>query len=339
MMKYIFNLSFFGFFFLLFACNEVQESSGTQSTEPLIAPNDNIRQLDEMIINEPDNAKLYEMRGDAFFKLEGYDEAIVDYEKAMNIEPGNLIYPQKLAAVYMDYGRSRKAYNVMTAASFQFPDSIDLQLKYAEYQIILKKNNDAFQTLQKVLKLDRHNAVAYFMMGVNFKDVDEIEKAIASLQTAVDKDSDFVDAWMLLGYIYDEKDDPLAAKFFDNAIASEPEYLDAYLAKGNHYGNQGKFNDAIKVFRQLNVMQQGQNADAIYNIALSYVQMDSLNQAFDNFKICTKLEPTYTKAYYYLGFVSQKMGKLDQAKEYYQQTLNLDPEFERAEKGLAELQK
>ena len=337
-MKYLLKISFFGILISFFGCGQTESANDNANKQPTNAPNDIIRHLDEEILKAPENAALYDMRGDAFYKLEGYDEAILDYEKAMSIEPGNVNYPLKLADVYMNYGRSRKAYNIMTAASFQFPDSIDLQLKYAEYQIILKKNNDAFQTLQKVLKLDRHNAVAYFMMGVNFKDVDDIDKAISSFQTAVDKDSDFVDAWMMLGYIYDEKDDPLAERFFDNAIASDPDYLDAYMAKGNHFGNQGKFSKAIEVFEAL-ITKQGQNPDAYFNIGLSYVQMDSLQQALDNFVICTQVEPTYVKGHYYLGVVNEKMGKKDEAKKYFQQTLNLDPDFERATKALENLSK
>ena len=320
------------------SCGDTTGSSAVDSDQSLTAPNDIIKQLDEEILKDGDNATLYDMRGDAFDRIEGYDEAILDYEKAMSIDPGNINYPQKLAEVYMKYGRSRKAYNIMTSASYQFPDSIDLQLKFAEYQIILKKNNDAFQTLQKVLKLDEHNAIAYFMMGINFKDVGEKDKAIASLQLAVEKDSDFVDAWMMLGYLYDEKNDPLAAKFFDNAIASDPNFLDAYLAKGNHYGNQGKFTEAIEVFKALNT-KQGQNPDAYYNIGLSYVQLDSLQQAYDNFKISTNVEPTYVKAYYYLGVVSERMGKIDEAKNYFKQTLNLDPDFKRATEALEILNK
>ena len=302
-------------------------------TENLSQTELEIRSLDAQIEKEPKNAKLYELRGDSFFKLDGYDEAINDYTNAMELDQKNPIYPQKLAAVYMNYNRSRKAYNIMTAASFKFPQDTSLLLKLAEYEVLLKKNNEAFQTLQKVLKIDRHRAEAYFLMGLNFKDTGEMDKAINSFQTAVDKDSDYVEALMMLGYIYDEKNDPIAVRFFDNAIASEPNYMDAYLAKGNHFGNMGEFLKAIEVFKQINE-KDGQNPDAYYNIGLAYMQIDSFKLASDNFKICTQLEPTYVKGHYYMGLASEKLGNKEQAKQYYQQAINLDPKMERAKQAL-----
>ncbi len=328
-------ISFLG----ILACTSettVENASTKTVVENLSQTELEIKSLDAQIEKEPQNAKLYELRGDSFFKLEAYDEAIVDYTSAMELDQKNSIYPQKLAAVYMNYNRSRKAYNIMSAASFKFPQDTSLLLKLAEYEVVLKKNNEAFQTLQKVLKIDRHRAEAYFLMGLNFKDTGEINKAISSFQTAVDKDSDYVEALMMLGYIYDEKDDPLAERFFDNAIASEPTYMDAYLAKGNHYGNRGEFLKAIEVFKQINE-KGGQNSDAYYNIGLSYMQIDSFKLAADNFKICIQLEPTYVKGHFYMGQASEKLGNKENAKQYYQQAINLDPKMERAKEALQAL--
>lgn len=328
-------LSFIGFL----SCDndtQAEKASSEPVVENLSQTELEIKSLDAQIEKEPNNSKLYELRGDSFFKLEGYDEAIADYTSAMEMDQKNPIYPQKLAAVYMNYGRSRKAYNIMSAASFKFPQNSTLLLKLAEYEVILKKNNEAFQTLQKVLKIDQHNPEAYFLMGLNFKDIGDMEKAINSFQTAVDKNSDYVEALMMLGYIYDEKNDPIAERFFDNAIASEPNYMDAYLAKGNHFGNRGEFLKAVEVFKQINE-KQGQNPDAFYNIGLAYMQIDSFKLASDNFKICVQLEPTYVRGHFYMGLASEKLGKKEMAKQYYQQALNLDPEMERARKALQSL--
>ena len=330
------NIFFIICFLGLFSCGtEPQDSKQAQAPvqENLSQTELEIRSLDAQIEKEPQNAKLYELRGDSFNKLEGYDEAISNYNTAMELDQKNPIYPQKLAAVYMNYGRSRKAYNIMTAASFKFPQDTSLLLKLAEYEVVLKKNNDAFKTLQKVLKIDRHRPEAYFLMGVNFQDTGEMDKAINSFQTAVDKNSDYLEALMMLGYIYDDKNDPIAARFFDNAIASDPKYLGAYLAKGNHLGNQGKFLEAIEVFKQINELD-GQNPDAFYNIGLAYMQLDSYKEAADNFKICTQIEPTYVKGHFYLGQAYEKLGDKESAKQYYQQAINLDPEMERAQAAL-----
>ena len=318
-------------------CRQQTEQPGGELSKEGQDPLQNaLEKLDEQITQSPSNDSLYNLRADLFLKMEGFDEAIADLETAMKLDSSKALYPLKLADVYFNYGRSRKAYNILTAASYQFKDNQNLQKKLVEYQIILKKNEEAINKLQELLKEDRHNPELYFLMGINFQDVGDEDRAISAFQMAVDKDSDFVDAWMMLGYIYDQRNDPIAERFFQNAIDSDPNFVDGYLAKGNFYGNQGDFGQAVETFKLINE-KFGPMKDAMYNIGLAYVQMDSLGKAQEHFDYCLKLAPDYVKAHYYMAYVLEKQGEIEQAKNYYQQTLSFDPDMKRASDALRRL--
>ena len=67
--------------------------------------------------------------------------------------------------------------------------------------------------------------------------------------------------------------------------------------------------------------------------------MDSLGKALNNFEIATKVDPTEAVYYYYRGFVKEKMGRKDEAKQDYEQALKFDSKLEQAKSALAKFKK
>ena len=296
-----------------------------------------LQKMDREIETNPDKPELYEKRGDLYFELEGFDEAIADYKKVIAMDSSRVDAHMKLAQTYLEYDNSRLALLTLEAASYQFPANIDILHDLGEFQIILKQNNEAFATLQRASKVDRFNPRTYYLMGVNFQDIDDEEKAIRSYKVAVDKDADFVPALMRLGFIYDAKEDPLAIQYFDSAISADPDFYSAYLAKGNTLGSQGKFEEAIAVFKEITTKSGEQQPSAFYNIGLAYIQIDSLEQAKKHLEITKTLDPTFGLAHYYLGEVSERQGDKVAAKSYYNQATSFDNTRERAEQALEAL--
>ena len=293
--------------------------------------------MDRQIEANPDKPSLYIQRGDLYFELEGYDEAIADYKKVIELDSESIDGHLRLADTYLAYDNSRLALRTLEAASYKFSDNLPLLHKLAEYQIILKQNNEAFATLQRATKIDRFDPKTFYMMGVNFQDVEDDEKAIRSYKLAVDKDPDFIDALMRLGFMYEQKEDPVALKYYDNAIAVDPDLFDAYMAKGNYLGMQGRFPEAIEVFQEITARSGKRNPSAFFNIGLAYFQMDSLAQAKKHFKITSDLDQTYGLAYYYQGVVEEQQGNKAVAKKHYLQATSFDASRTRANQALEAL--
>ncbi len=304
---------------------------------PTIIGLTSLQKMDREIEANPDKVELYEKRGDLYFELEGFDEAIADYKKVIAMDSSRVDAHLKLAQTYLEYDNSRLALLTLEAASYQFPTNIEILHDLGEYQIILKQNNDAFATLQRATKVDRFNPRTYYLMGVNFEDIEDETKAIRSYKVAIDKDSDFVPALMRLGFIYDAKEDPVALQYFDSAIAADPDFYSAYLAKGNTLGSQGKFEEAIEVFKEITVKAGQKEPSAFYNIGLAYLQLDSLEQSKKHFEITKNLDPTFGLAHYYLGEVTERQGDLIAAKSHYNQATSYDNTRQRAEQALEAL--
>jgi tetratricopeptide (TPR) repeat protein len=227
----------------------------------------------------------------------------------------------------------------MKWAEAAFPKRIPTLLKLAEFQFILKQYNDALFTLERIRAIDPLNAEMFFMFGNVFKGMDKTDQAINAYQSAVENDPDLVDAWINLAQLLADKNSPLAEKYFDNAIRIDSNNIEALHAKAYYLSN--KKNDlqgAIKLYKKINTIDQ-QYEEGYFNLGLLYLDLDSLDKAYQSFDLAIKFNPTFVNAYYHRGVAAEMAGNLAQAKLDYKDVLRLDPDFAGAKVALERLNK
>lgn len=297
-----------------------------------------IEKINHQIKADPKNAELLYTRALAYQKLEGYDEAISDLTTAIKIDSSKTDYHHLLADVYLDYSKSYQALNTMKNIAEIYPTRIPTLLKLSQFQLILKKYDESMTTLSKVLELDPQNAEAFFLRGLNYKEKNIINSTINSLQKAVELDPDITDAWIMLGELFAAEKNPAAIQYFDNAVRVDPNNIAALHTKANYLQQSGSLLAAIDVYRNIIKLDPGYS-DAYYNSGLAYLEMDSLDLAYRNFDIVVKTDPMNVSGYYFRGVSAQMKGDIANAKNDYQQAINLAPEFEQAKNALNELSK
>ncbi len=317
-------------FFFLSCQNEPKQA--TTPTFPTTG-NPAIDGLSKEIAASPNDPRLYAQRGALNYENEGYDEAIQDLNKALSYDSTNVTYLHLLADAYLDYYQSYNAISTMKKAASLYPDRIPTLLKLCEFQLILQKYDESINTINSILKLQPLNAEAFFMLGMNFKEMGNVDRAIGSFQTAVENDPDLIDAWINLGQLHGQKKSKLTPVFFDNALKIDPNNVSALHAKAAYLHNSNQLPAAIATYRQLNIIDPTYE-EGFFNSGIIYLEMDSMKQAYHHFNLAVQTSPTYIMAYYYRGLVQEKIGQVEAAKKDYQQALNLNPEFERAREAL-----
>lgn len=60
---------------------------------------------------------------------------------------------------------------------------------------------------------------------------------------------------------------------------------------------------------------------ARYGLAMAYVQQGELEQAIPEFEAVLQQDPAYAAAYYHGGQTCEKLGRLDQARDFYRRGL------------------
>lgn len=309
------------------------DNAESSTTEIGQTGNPTIDGLTQAIAADRDDPELYVKRGDVFFENRGYDEAIRDYTKAIQLDTMQPVYYHKLADAYLDYFKSRQALEILKTAAERFPEHIPTLLKLSEYHLILTQYEESMKAIDKVLKVDPQNAEAYFMFGMNFEERMDTVRAINSYQKAVDLDANIVDGWINLGQLYAGLGDPLALRYFDNATRIAPRDITALHAKADYLTATEDLEGAVALYRKI-ITLDPQYEEAYFNSGLLYLDMDSLSRAEQQFDLTVKTSPTHIRAYYFRGLSRELQGKNAGAVADYEQALRMAPDYEQAQERL-----
>ncbi len=315
------------------ACN-----GGDKNTQPDIplTGNPTIDKLSQEIARDADNPGLYAQRATVFYENEGYDEAIADMNKALALDSTNIGFHHLLADIYLDYYKSKKALETMEHVAAMYPDSILTLLKLSEFYHILTMHEESMRTIDQILQRDPQNAEAFFMFGVNFKELGDRNRAINSFQKAVNYDPDLIDGWVNLGQLYAEIDPERAAQYFDTALDIDPTDPLIIHAKADFLRDQDNLLEAIDLYKSIGLIDQ-QYEEAYFNAGLLYMELDSLEAAKGMFDLTIGVDPVHYKAFFFRGMALEKMGDIEQAKKNYVQSLTFKPDYQLAIDRLKEL--
>ncbi|MEP6794946.1 MAG: tetratricopeptide repeat protein [Saprospiraceae bacterium] len=292
--------------------------------------------LSDSIKSTPLNAELYLKRAQIFFDNQAYDQAIADLAKVMKLDSTNLRAHHLLADVYLDHMQSSLALQTLERAAKLYPDSIHTKLKLTEFQLILKQYGAAMNTLADIMKIHPGDPEALFMLGMVYRDQGKTEQAIGAFQSAVERNPDNAEAWVILGDLMDRTHNPLAIQYFDNAIRVAPKNVAAWHAKAYFLQNNNKIPEALEIYRHMHTIDP-QYPDAYLNAAILLMYHDSLDAAAKELDILQKIDPTNAATWFYKGKLHQLRGEKDLAKAAYEQALKLDDKYEQARDALQEI--
>ena len=324
---------------VVFSCNN--EPKTPPSSDPAARMDPALAKLNELLSQNPNNDSLLYQRAKVYYHLEGYDEALNDLAQAIQVDSLEPRYYHLLADVLLDYGRpndSKRAIDVLLQATYLFPDRIPTLLKLSEFQLIVMQHSDALATLDKILQIDPNNAEAFYMAGRVALDKGDTTRAIGSLQKSVQFDSDNADAWRFLGRIFAERNNPLAIRYFDNALRVDSTDLESREYKAVFYKLRGEFDKAFEIYRDI-INRNPDYSNAYFDMGTIYLEQDSLQKAHDHFNLAIKTDPLFVMAYYYRGHTAELLGNIATAKADYQQALRLAPSYPEPKAALERLGK
>jgi len=330
-------MKYFGFLFLivlfLSSCGENTEKTNSAGQLPK-----EIISLNNKIEAEPLNASLFFRRAN-IYKAIGKDSlAFVDLLNTVKIDSTQARYFSAIG----DFLFEKKDISA-SVKWFQKAISIDpndevSHLKMANLFLYTQKYEKAFVEINTVLKRNVYNAEAYFLKGMCYKDMKEIDKAISSFQTAVQTEPKYYDGFMQLGLLYTQKKNPLALQYFDNAIRLDSLNFEGHYAKAMFHQTQGQYAEAKKVFKE-GIGVYKTLAEAYYNIGWMLLHQDSAAKAKREFERVLAYDQDNAKAYFNRGLCNEILEKYKEAKEDYEQALIFDPEFDLPTTALARVKK
>lgn len=320
------------------ACKENKTTAEKENTGFVGANDEQLVAISALIEKEPLNAKLRYERAKMLHDNKYYDEAVADLRVAILQDSLMPEFYHLLSDVFMDNALSNKALQTIETAAHLFPTRIPTQLKLSETQLILQLYEKSISTLNEILRQDPQNAEAYFMLGLNFRDMGDERRAINSLKTATEFDSRIVDAWIILGNIYEAKNDKSALEYYSAAVNVDPRNPNALHSKAYYLQNHGDVKSALLLYDHIIAVDRDYT-DAYLNAGILNLDRDSLQRAMEQFNILSGKSPQDWRPYYYRSLVYKRMGNKAAALADIQSCINLADDDEQAEQLKREIER
>lgn len=161
--------------------------------------------INNAIKQEPLNPFAYNTRGNIYAAMNKFDEAKIDYDKAITLDPG-------LAEPYYNRGRLSRSLQDYESAIADLKKSITLNSAdfsyraYGNIGVIYYELNDyksALDALTNSISTNYENrADVYYLRGKTYTALEDYNAAIADYQAALERFSRYDQAFQGLGFAY-----------------------------------------------------------------------------------------------------------------------------------------
>ena len=222
-------------------------------------------------------APAYINRGIILASLKRNDEALSDYNKAIELGP-------KFPKGYSNRG-----------------------VLYKD----MKRYDDALKDYNKAIELQQDYPIPYNNRGVLFKIENKFDEALNDYNKAIQLNPEYTDAFYNRAVVYKiQKRYDESLNDYNHAIKLRPNNASIYNSRGSLFANQDKFDEAYRDYSKAIALQHD-FASAYYNRGLLLAKVKKRDEALNDYNKAIELQPSMAEAYYSKGVLEFDAGKKD----------------------------
>jgi tetratricopeptide (TPR) repeat protein len=212
------------------------------------------RQAKETLVrcikNIPGSTKGYLKLAELYFYVKKYQESITNINNALKIDPSLAVGYFLKGMCYKESGDTTRAISSMQTACEQDDKYYDAFLETGRL-FAAKKSNLCIEYFNNALRIDPKSTETIYFVAKFYQDTKRIPQAIDAYNKLLSIDKKNQHALYNLGvinYAY-LKDVEKAQTYFSQAIDADPEFAEAYLARGICFEDLKKPSDAEADYR------------------------------------------------------------------------------------------
>jgi tetratricopeptide (TPR) repeat protein len=285
--------------------------------------------LTEKIRLNQSDANLYNERALARVRLQKFDLALQDLQKATELNSSNAEFFANLGYVLWKVGKFQEAIETERKAL-----KIDDKNYTANYQLgrfLLRlgdKNllKEATEKLRKALEIDARQYEVRFELIAGYRELGEV--ALATAQVDLLQDARPADA--RVSYVaalieIDKGNNKVAIMRFDDALRKDQNLFGAWQDLGLLYAKLNRWEEAVNAFSELSKRQQN-SVESAYFHALSLYNIKKINEAESEIRRALRLDVSSAESLTLLGIILVSKKNADnEAIESLTQAVALQP--------------
>ena len=226
-----------------------------------------------LVACQSDEAKLADhlARAGEYYDGESWNEAIIEFKNALQIDPNNAEAHYKLSQSYLKTKKTKEAFWELRETVRIDPSNHDAKLQFAQISIYAGELEDALQRADEVIASDANRADAYIVKAQAHEGLKQPDEALAALEDAVRVEPENSGAQMLLAtFVRRQGDRERAEKYYREAVRVDPKPI-PLLALGGFLAEERRDDDAEEAYRRaVDLSEKPEDITRAYSVLSSF---------------------------------------------------------------------
>lgn len=248
-------------------------------------------------------ARIRVDRGDALLADDRLDDALIQFQRATELNPKLAVAHSRLGTVYERLGDYDRAIDRFIEAIRHNPFSFDDTLSLARLYQFMHRAINAIQAYLHAVELHPKDFEAQLNLGVCYQETGDAQQA---------------------------------AERFRKAIEIDPNRAPAYVNLGVALDSQQRYYEAVRAYKEA-LERNNRQPLVLVNLAHTYMKQNRLKIARATLTETIRMSPQLAPAHEALGYCLFRERKFDESENSYLQAIAYDWRLPRAHAGLGSI--
>ncbi len=236
--------------------------------------------------------------GNDFYKQGKTTDAIASFKKALAENPKNLYSMNALGNLYLMNGNYQEAYSIANEGIKLSNGSPNFIVVKAKTAIKINKAQEAVTIIDNYLKTHQPDFMILFVKGTASNVLNDMQQALSSFSASIAANPNFPDAYLARGKGFATIERwPLALQDYTKYISLIDDDPEGYAVRGVAYYRTSKPDEAIADYSKALQLDPKQ-LFALNNRGIVYRERKQTDKALADFNAAIAMSPNYADPYY-----------------------------------------
>lgn len=265
-----------------------------------------------------DSAAYWSLRGHLHESAGAYEDARVDHDRALAIEPERAEYRYRLGVTLMRMDHAQEAILCFEQCVRLDPSMTKAMINIGYIHDQSGEPQKAILAFQRAIEMDPRSVESHCNLGAAYADLGRKREAVEEFRRAIELDSDYAMAHFNLGVIFLDDRPAEAEVCLRKALALEPGNWEIQFTLGVLYFKKGIYETAIRYLQECRE-RSPDDPRVLKYLGMSYNKSDMSDEAVEILSRLCDLEPQSAEAHFNLGIALDKKGMFERAKVAYRE--------------------
>ena len=278
-----------------------------------------VNALEKLSEAYPDFALAHNDLGVLYYKQGDKGKAQANYEKAAELQPENITFQKNLADFYyVESGRVEDALRIYVSVLESHPEDVETLLITGHICVALQKFDDAKDFYRRVLEIEPWNADA----GQN---LDKLEKILSGNNLSEQAPQSAAEMYQAAQSAANEGRHDEAIQNLETLLKSSPDFAMAHNDLGVLYYQIGDKNRAREHYENAAQLEP-EDITFQKNLADFYcIELGQFENAMQIYIKVLEKYPEDIEVLMAIGYICETLDKSDDARDFYNQVLSIEP--------------